>query len=263
MADTFYGYVCMDHKGDDAMADILDVLAKLMAHEESARKIGSAAEAEAFAGKIQELLLKHNLTMGEVEATNEERAKVKKAVHVEEAEVTAEDIRGVGNTRGRYPHLVQLALVVADGHFCRLLLRSSRKALVFIGEDTNRQVAMAMYQWLARQMILGAKEAHKMHRAEGGGDDPWAWAVSYYQGFYVRIRLRYGEMTRPKADHSECQALMVVERNKEATDTWTKQRYPRLGENRSRAGRVSSPAGMAAGDRAGQSVALHGRHLTE
>ena len=46
---------------------ILDRLAKLMAHEESARAIGSAAEAEAFADKIQDLLRQYNLSLTDVE----------------------------------------------------------------------------------------------------------------------------------------------------------------------------------------------------
>ena len=38
-----------------------------MAHRDSAHKIESFEEAEVFAGKINELLLKHKLTMSEVE----------------------------------------------------------------------------------------------------------------------------------------------------------------------------------------------------
>lgn len=49
------------------MSDIIDKLQKLIAMEQSAREIGSLAEASAFAGKVQELLTKHKLTMDDVE----------------------------------------------------------------------------------------------------------------------------------------------------------------------------------------------------
>lgn len=46
---------------------IIEKLRKLIAMEQSARSIGSLAEAEAFASKVQELLSKHKLEMSEIE----------------------------------------------------------------------------------------------------------------------------------------------------------------------------------------------------
>ena len=49
------------------MENVIDKLRKIMAHAASAREIGNLAEAEAFAAKAQELLLRHKLDMTEVE----------------------------------------------------------------------------------------------------------------------------------------------------------------------------------------------------
>jgi hypothetical protein len=51
---------------------ILDRLSKLLKHQLSAKAIGSLAEAEAFASKIQQLLNQHKLSMSDIEAKQEE-----------------------------------------------------------------------------------------------------------------------------------------------------------------------------------------------
>jgi hypothetical protein len=46
---------------------IVAKLRKLVAHERSTRSIGSLAEAETFAAKIQDLLTAHKLSMSEID----------------------------------------------------------------------------------------------------------------------------------------------------------------------------------------------------
>lgn len=58
------------------MDKVIKKLTKLIAHEESARAIGSTAEAAAFAERIQQLLNKHNLSMSEVELHRAEKSAV-------------------------------------------------------------------------------------------------------------------------------------------------------------------------------------------
>lgn len=53
---------------------IIEKLRKLIAMEQSARSIGSLAEAEAFASKVQELLSKHKLEMSEIELDEQEES---------------------------------------------------------------------------------------------------------------------------------------------------------------------------------------------
>src|SRR5450755_4442787 len=50
------------------MANVIELLQKLISHEQSARAIGNTAEADAFAGKIQKLLCDNNLSMADVMA---------------------------------------------------------------------------------------------------------------------------------------------------------------------------------------------------
>lgn len=53
---------------------IIDKLAKMLRHQESAKAIGSIAEAEAFATRIQELLDKHKLEMSDIQFSEQEAA---------------------------------------------------------------------------------------------------------------------------------------------------------------------------------------------
>lgn len=52
---------------------VMELLAKLMRHEQSAREVGSLAEAEAFASKVQAMLTKHKLEMSEIKFEERER----------------------------------------------------------------------------------------------------------------------------------------------------------------------------------------------
>ena len=46
---------------------MIDRIQKLLAHADSAKKLGNEEEAQAFAAKVNELLLKHKLSMSSVE----------------------------------------------------------------------------------------------------------------------------------------------------------------------------------------------------
>ena len=48
--------------------NLIEKIQKLMAKAESAKNMGSTAEAEVFAAKVNEMLMKHNLSMMDVES---------------------------------------------------------------------------------------------------------------------------------------------------------------------------------------------------
>src|ERR1017187_8732928 len=64
---------------------VMEKLRKLIAHEESARSMGSLAEAEAFAGRIAEMLTQHRLERSDVEV------KAETAEPIGQDRVTAEE----------------------------------------------------------------------------------------------------------------------------------------------------------------------------
>lgn len=91
---------------------IIEKLAKLRAHAESADKIGSTQEAEAFAAMLQKLLNKHKLEMTDIEFQQEEQDEP-----VEQHPVNWQDVK-VRSTRVAW--IEQLAIIITRAHFCRM-----------------------------------------------------------------------------------------------------------------------------------------------
>jgi hypothetical protein len=122
------------------MESVLEKIKKLIDHERSARSIGSTAEAQAFAERIQQMLLKHKVSMSEVEM----------------ASLDAEDPIGISSARTRAKRVERwrqiLAGGIANSFFCKLLKTvegSHGVEFVFIGRTGDRTAAMEMYQHLS------------------------------------------------------------------------------------------------------------------
>lgn len=128
--------------------DILTLISKLHAKAVSAEKIGSQEEAATFAAKVQELLLRHKLSLTEVELAAEEKAEPIKGAVVDPDEFDGLD----AVTRG----LVwrdQLAAGVAEAHCCVMLLHENKRGeqtYIFVGRDTDRQLAIYVFVTLCR-----------------------------------------------------------------------------------------------------------------
>lgn len=118
------------------MASIIEKLQKLINHERSARDIGSAAEAETFAGHIQKLLTEHKLSMSEVEF---------------EAQDIADPI-GETMLHGAKANLpvwkMYLAKSIAESLFCRNLGFKKSSSVSFIGRKSDCQTCADMYTYL-------------------------------------------------------------------------------------------------------------------
>lgn len=118
----------------------LKLLSALQAKAESCRAIGSLDEAEAFAGKVQELLLKHKVSMSDVDQLKQD---------VEDP---------IGRTRStpkgkmwrwkRVGWQEDLAQQIAKHHFCRILLRTGSNVITFVGRESDRQVALFLFEYL-------------------------------------------------------------------------------------------------------------------
>lgn len=119
------------------MSPILNKLKKLMNHEKSARHLGNIAEAEAFAAKIQKILLTHHLTLDHSGNHQTDEPIAHRVVPAEEAELRPRKSREEWTER--------LADAIARNFLCRLLLLPNSNTVVFVGRRTEREAAAAMY----------------------------------------------------------------------------------------------------------------------
>ena len=128
---------------------ILEKLQKIKAHAESAEKIGSQAEAEAFAAMFQQLLLKHKISATEVEVEQLERDEP-----VDKFQVDWQDIR-VRSTRIAW--IERLAGIVARAYFCRILVHPRSSNITIVGRKSDAAIAEYMLVTLVREFsrLLG------------------------------------------------------------------------------------------------------------
>lgn len=136
----------------DDLNAIKEKLQKLMAKAESAKEIGSAAEAATFSAKVNELLTKYNLEMADIEFS-------------EEDEVIADNENGlvVMNKMGRWTS--RLLGILCHYNYCKdIYYRYGRRKdmkVTLIGKKENVEVVLFLYSILKSQLENIAKKEWK------------------------------------------------------------------------------------------------------
>jgi len=123
---------------------ILDRLQKLKAHQESAEKIGSVEEAQAFAEMLQRLLLKHNLEMTDLEFEAHEKEEP-----IDRFPINWEE-HGLKTKKCRIEWEEQLAGIVARANFCRILVHHDSNRITLVGRKSDAQVTEYLIVTLRR-----------------------------------------------------------------------------------------------------------------
>jgi hypothetical protein len=129
-------------------AQIIDKIRKLMAHSESAKEMGSIAEAEAFAQKAQKLLQEYNLTKADL---TEEEAKAE----ILHDEMPAK-VPGVGGKSS-----FNVMAVIARYNWCQAYTmgRSSLNKMIMVGSPENIEVCKYIHSTVINAfMSIGRKE---------------------------------------------------------------------------------------------------------
>jgi len=229
---------------------ILSRLRKMIAHEESARTIGSVKEAEAFAEKITELLATHKLSMSEVEFFE----------HVEAEPVGRETFRpddhGLKRSGKRIWWQEELADIVAKANQCRILVRPGSNIVTFVGRTTDRQVTAYQYAMLVRAVSEESDRAYK--KAYWKAETGHRFKASFIEGALGGIRDRLYTAQRSARTGATTEALVRVDTTKGAVDAFIhKTTSGSVGGMGGQGGGSSS--GYEAGRSFGQGVNLGGK----
>lgn len=208
------------------MADILDTLSKLMAHERSARQIGSLDEANAFAEKISALLIKHKISIAEVDQKTQQKVSAEK---VGVGAFDAEKAKNFGvKSRGkRVAWIEELAAVIAQAHFCRILVAKRTSSIWFVGKPTDREVTEFLFAVLTRQIDEHVDKEYRRQfmklRQQGRSNEMHGWRASFLKACVARIAQRFAEI-RAQQVHGNAANALVRAADAEV-DEWLMQRY--------------------------------------
>lgn len=136
---------------------LLDKLGKLKRHAESAKQIGNEAEAQAFADMFQRLVLANKIDVSEVSFEEQEREEPVGSHYIDYHK------HGVKLKSRRTEWIQSLAGVVAEAHFCRILVHPGSSRITLVGRKSDCEVAEYVLVTLQRAAEKMAKRAYYKH----------------------------------------------------------------------------------------------------
>lgn len=206
---------------DAKLDDVMQRIAKIRALAERA---GTQDEAEVAASKMNELLLKYNLTLGDVErhaqATNR---------------TVAHELYKSGQARWK----IDLLFVVAKAHMCKGIYHQggSRRldgkggAMTVVGHEHNLIVVRETWHWLMKvcSNLDGPAADLSGIYWQGGRAAIAAWMRDFRMGFVEGIRVAYEamrEQVKAATDPGEWAIVPVIDQE---VMTVYNQLFPRTG----------------------------------
>lgn len=195
---------------------LLDKLSKLKKMAEGAAAIGSEAEAQAFADKLQAMLLDHDLQMSDIDF---EKLAVEEPIEDEYVDVSK---HGVKHVKSRVAWMERLAGMVARANFCRILIVPNSNNFYIVGRREHRAVAEYMIVTLMRAVQDISKKEHAKFSWECYKRDKSTYAArgfkeSFITAFLVRLFERLEELKRTASD-STSTALVRINREDAAVE---------------------------------------------
>lgn len=174
---------------------LMDRIRKLQAKADSSADLGLTEEAAAFAGKVQEMLLEHKLTMSDVmfHALDEDDP-----ISKYHFDFSTENCR---ETKSRLAWRETLLMAVCEAHFCQPFIGSRWKSgptkkttgsftyYTIVGRKSDQEVCAYMLAYLINTAELSAKREHRKQRKSG--NPTRGFKISFYDAFARTVANRY------------------------------------------------------------------------
>lgn len=171
-------------------------LKKLFEHSDSAKNLGSEAEAQAFAEMAQKLLVEYKIDTSEL-SEEEEEQELRKICRVRPRYSYGKKDPGIRFRSRRIEWLVHLAIMVADAHFCRVVVIKGTSTVDMAGRRHDAETAAEVYEQLveAAERIADKEYARYFYKMRDEGLERKArgYRGSFLLGFCSRIGQKYRE----------------------------------------------------------------------
>lgn len=199
-------------------------------------------EAALALSRVHELLLKHNLTMADIQAKDEKPSYIQS--------LSGKVI--TGDWRKKLIH------AIAKAFFCKAIAirRAGVSRILLIGEKENVDVVWEMYSFVEKQLSLWANRDFKRYKDEVGfrAIHGKMWKANYFAGANYEIYQRLNESQQKfESEGENCKALVLV-KEKDLQEAVEKA-FPDLRKNYYQKAWKSSD-GLEEGRKAGQEVQL-------
>lgn len=245
----------------DKLEEIKDKLRKLIAKEESARDLGNQAEAEAFASKVQQLLLQYELDLGDIKSQTAETIEIRE----ERFTVFAKSkisLEMLLNPQSGYK-LVDLTVknesnwirdlygIIAHTNFCEILAHGKDPfVVILIGSDMNREMVHYMVLQLVSKMRNLARKSFSTYE---GPDKRNTFIRSFLRGCNEGIQTRL-MLDRLAADKNQPQVhALIVQKDRMVNDYLSNTYGGKLGRGKA-SSKLSSRDGFNRGMETGRTI---------
>lgn len=218
---------------------------KLLKHSESAKELGSEAEAQAFAMKANELLIEHNISMMDI-AMSEDPGSDKFANYVYGESLSYQDNQSGSRWR------LDLVTTLTYYNLCNFTFNRNRKTFRVYGNMSNVDVVVWLYNFLSIGLLRLAQERHvnmdPMMKLQYS--NRYSFLKDFLLGAVRGIASKLEEQRRQQAKDSKMNALMVV--NKQALNEFVHKVVPNIKDNKRKDKRVNVGAAYSEGYKAGK-----------
>lgn len=247
------------------MTDVEKKVSKLLRHAESAKAVGSLAEAEAFAAKAQQLMMEHAIEVT-VDSYDEPVEDPMGTTRLGPDKVTPDTYRRGGYGK-RSAWRERLARIVANANFCGFLVTTGASSITFYGKKSHRDSAAEVFLAL----LYVAERLRKRDVAEERkyyGYTPEGFTASWRQGFLdaigAKMRSTRKTITEQLKLEGNTTALVRLDQHREDLQVYRQQRFrggtaARLGGSTAGHNRLGYQAGYRAGQGASTAPSSHKR----
>jgi len=223
---------------------VIDLIAKLLRLSTSSNE----HEAALAASRAQELLIKHNLSMAEIEAHRDDKDKTPVNLLSETLDIT------VPKNYGDWKKF--LIASVAKYNLCKAILSSDGSRVYIIGPQQNVEVVKLLYGWLVDQIMTLSSKACKEYT---GYDRIPTFRRAFFIGAVDTVRNRlYQNWMEMESKNNKCTALMV--NTTALIDSYIGEKFGQVHQGKGHRVADSSRDGIVAGQRAGHQVSLQAQH---
>jgi len=155
------------------MENIIEKIKKLIKHQQSAEKIGSLNEANAFASKIQKMLNEYNLSMKDITLEELEEKIIQDFMSCR--------VPSVSKTLGYF-----VMYPIAKYNYCRIYLAGDNMCIV--GTKENIEVCKYIYDFCLNNFVRIGKDEFKKENLQIGVD---TYLRNFLQGAATGLELKF------------------------------------------------------------------------
>jgi hypothetical protein len=214
----------------------------LIKKRDSAEELGSLAEAEAFAAKIQDLSLKYGIEISSLDMDDQTRMNNPQGKDIDLTQYMR---------RHESDWIMKLFSATARGNMCEIITNRQRTWVDIIGMPHNIEIAIYMAESLIPRLRDLAKKEFKTYV---GHEKRNTFIRGFLSGAVQAIAIRLRDNIE-KAAQGDSQVSGLVKRTDLAVKDAFRKKYPNCGTSSSK--RLSGYGGREAGAAAGKRIGLN------